>query len=50
MVCAAFQFFPSHDVYWDANTLEGFVQSTFDTGCGGAPGGVVNYNYTLVRW
>lgn len=33
------QFFPSHDVYsWDAVTLAGQVDSTFDTGCGGGPG------------
>jgi hypothetical protein len=45
------QFFPSHDVYSrDANTLEGSVDSTFDTGCGGAPGGTVNYPFSLVRW
>lgn len=44
------QFFPSHDVYsWDPATLSGSVDSTFDTGCGGAPGGSVNYPFSLVR-
>jgi hypothetical protein len=45
------QFFPSHDVYsWDAHTLEGSVDSTFHTGCGGAPGGTASDPFTLVRW
>ena len=45
------QFFPSHDVYsWDAVTLTGQVDSTFDTGCGGGPGGTVTYPFSLVRW
>ncbi|MEE3064659.1 MAG: hypothetical protein VYA67_11980 [Actinomycetota bacterium] len=45
------QFFPSHDVYsWDAVTLAGEVVSTFNTGCGGAPGGSNTYPFTLVRW
>lgn len=45
------QFFPSHDVYsWDAVTLAGQVDSTFDTGCGGGPGGTNSYPISLVRW
>jgi hypothetical protein len=45
------QFFPSHDVYsWDAVTLGGQVDSTFDTGCGGAPGGTTTYPFSLMRW
>lgn len=45
------QFFPSHDVYsWDEATLAGQVVSTFDTGCGGAPGGTATYPFSLVRW
>lgn len=45
------QFFPSHDVYsWDAVTLAGQVDSTFDTGCGGGPGGTTTYPFSLVRW
>ena len=44
------QFLPSHDVYsWDPVTLSGSVDSTFDTGCGGAPGGTTNYPFSLVR-
>ncbi len=44
-------FFPSRDVYsWDAVTLQGEVSSTFATGCGGAPGGVNTYPFSLVRW
>ena len=45
------QFFPSHDVYtWDAVSLGGQVVSTFDTGCGGGPGGTNTYPFSLVRW
>jgi hypothetical protein len=45
------QFFPSHDVYsWDAVTLAGQVDSTFDTGCGGGPGGSNSYPFSLVRF
>ncbi len=44
-------FLPSHDTYsWDAVTLAGSVDSTFDAGCGGAPGGTVNYPFSLVRY
>ena len=44
-------FLPSHDVYsWDAVTLAGQVESTFATGCGGSPGGVNTYPFSLVRW
>jgi hypothetical protein len=39
---------PTHDVYtWDAVTLVGSMQSAFDTGCDGAPGGVLEYPFTL---
>ncbi len=45
------QFFPSHDVYtWDPVSLGGQVVSTFDTGCGGGPGGTNTYPFSLVRW
>ncbi len=45
------QFFPSHDVYsWDAVSLAGQVVSTFDTGCGGGPGGSNTYPFSLARW
>jgi hypothetical protein len=45
------QFFPSHDVYsFDAVTLTGQVDSTFDRGCGDAPGGTNSYPFSLVRW
>jgi hypothetical protein len=45
------QFFPSHDVYsWDAVTLAGQVDSTFDTGCGGSPGGTNSWPFHLVRF
>ena len=44
-------FLPSHDVYtWDAETLTGSVHSTFDAGCGGAPGGSADYPFELVRY
>jgi hypothetical protein len=44
-------FYPSHDVYtWDAVSLAGQVVSTYDTGCGGAPGGTSTYPFHLVRW
>jgi hypothetical protein len=41
---------PTHDVYtWDAANLAGTMQSSFDTGCGGAPGGSFTYPFTLSR-
>lgn len=44
-------FLPSHDTYsWDMVTLVGSVDSTFDAGCGGAPGGTMSYPFTLVRF
>jgi hypothetical protein len=44
-------FLPSHDTYsWDAVTLSGSVDSTFNAGCGNAPGGTVSYPFTLVRF
>ena len=44
-------FLPSHDTYsWDAVTLDGSVDSTFDAGCGGAPGGTATYPFSLVRF
>jgi hypothetical protein len=44
-------FLPSHDTYsWDATTLSGSVDSTFDAGCGNAPGGTVSYPFNLVRY
>lgn len=44
-------FLPSHDIYsWDAVTLAGSVDSTFDAGCGGPPGGTITYPFSLVRY
>ncbi|MCW2563039.1 MAG: hypothetical protein JWQ31_1599 [Mycobacterium sp.] len=41
---------PTHDVYtWDATTLVGSMDSTFDVNCGGAPGGTYTYPFTLTR-
>jgi hypothetical protein len=49
-VRCTFYFLPSHDTYsWDLVTLQGSVDSTFDAGCGNAPGGTVSYPFTLVR-
>jgi hypothetical protein len=45
------QVIATHDVYtWDATGLTGSVNSTFDAGCGGAPGGTNTYPFRLVRW
>lgn len=39
----------THDVYtWDATTLIGSLQSSFDAGCDGAPGSLT-YPFTLTR-
>ncbi len=39
---------PTHDVYsWDATTLAGSLESSFATGCDGAPGGTYTYPFTL---
>jgi hypothetical protein len=44
-------FLPSHDVYtWDAVALTGSVHSTFDAGCGGAPGASADWPFSLVRY
>jgi hypothetical protein len=44
-------FLHSHDVWtWDAVTLAGSVDSSFDTGCGGAPGETVTYPFSLQRY
>ena len=44
-------FLPSHDTWsWDAVSLVGSVDSSFNAGCGGAPGGTVSYPFTLVRF
>jgi hypothetical protein len=41
---------PTHDVYtWDLTTLAGSMESTFGTGCDGAPGGTLTYPITLSR-
>ena len=41
---------PARDVYtWDAVTLSGVVESTFDAGCNGSPGGVDNWTFALSR-
>lgn len=38
----------THDVYsWDATTLAGSVDSSFTSGCDGAPGGIHTYPFTL---
>lgn len=50
-VRCTFYFLPSHDTYsWDLVTLQGSVDSTFDAGCGNAPGGTVSYPFTLMRF
>jgi hypothetical protein len=42
---------PTHDIYsWDASTLAGSLDSSFDTGCDGAPGGTFSYPFTLSRY
>ena len=39
---------PTHDVYsWDATTLAGSLDSSFATGCDGAPAGTYTYPFTL---
>lgn len=39
---------PTRDVYsWDATTLRGTMESSFATGCDGAPGGTYSYPFTL---
>lgn len=41
---------PTRDVYsWDAVTRSGTLESSFETGCDGAPGGTLTYPFTLVR-
>jgi hypothetical protein len=41
---------PTHDVYsWDAITLAGSLDSSFDAGCDAAPGGTRTYPFTLSR-
>lgn len=41
---------PAHDVYtWDATTLAGSLESSFDAGCDGAPAGARTYPFTLSR-
>jgi len=41
----------THDVYtWDAVTLMGKLDSTFDVGCDNAPGGTFTYPFSLVRF
>lgn len=41
---------PSHDVYrWDAVTLAGTIESTYNAGCYGAPGGTSMYTFALNR-
>ena len=42
---------PTRDVYtWDAVTLRGSLQSSFETGCDNAPGGTFTYPFSLVRF
>jgi hypothetical protein len=41
---------PTHDVYtWDATTLAGSLESSFEAGCDGAPAGTHTYPFTLTR-
>lgn len=41
---------PTHDVYiWDAVTLRGTLESSFEVGCDNAPGGAFSYPFSLVR-
>ncbi len=41
---------PTHDIYsWDATTLAGVLESSFETGCNGAPAGTYTYPFTLSR-
>ena len=41
---------PTHDVYtFDARTLTGKLESSFDVGCDNAPGGTFTYPFRLVR-
>jgi hypothetical protein len=41
---------PARDVYtWDAVTLTGTVESTFDVGCNDSPGGVNSWTFALER-
>ena len=41
---------PTHDVFtWNAITLAGAVNSSFDTNCGGASGGTYTYPFSLTR-
>lgn len=40
---------PTHDFYsWDPTTLAGSLESSFATGCDGAPAGTYTYPFTLV--
>jgi hypothetical protein len=39
---------PTHDLYsWDATTLAGDLESSFEAGCNGAPAGSYTYPFTL---
>lgn len=41
---------PTRDVYsWDAATRSGTLESSFATGCDGAPGGTFTYPFSLAR-
>lgn len=41
---------PTRDVYsWDATTRIGTLESSFESGCDGAPGATFTYPFTLVR-
>jgi len=41
---------PTRDIYsWDATTLTGSLDSSFATGCDGAPAGTYTYPFTLSR-
>jgi hypothetical protein len=52
LICGGYygQNIPTHDVFtWDPNTQVGNAASASDIGCGGAPGGVINYPFVLTR-
>jgi hypothetical protein len=42
---------PSHDVYsWDAASLAGTIDSSYDASCYGGPGGTSSYTFSLQRF
>jgi hypothetical protein len=44
-------FLPSHDTYtWDPVALTGSLVTTYQSSCGGGPGGTDTYPFALVRY